>query len=95
MWILDTNQINAFEANSLRELCNDVARYYAKNDETICHIERVYFENGNGINPTLSEKGLNEFVEECEEFNALLRNEFVEEIDYSNQVQSEFYSNII
>lgn len=94
MWVAETKR-GAFEAETLRELSNQIAEHYADDDNPICDIKEIHWQNNSGICSTLSPIGLSEFVEDCEEFNAELIQSSKDEAEYRREVVSDYLRSVL
>jgi hypothetical protein len=96
MWNADTaSQAQAFQDNTLEGLSKAIAYYYAEDDDTICQIEDVYFEDDHGARSTLSDYGLERFCGTCEMLNQHFRSEADAEAEAMRQNTSDYFSNIL
>lgn len=93
-WVADTGN-GCFEAESLRELSDQIARHYAEDDEQICNIEEVYWQNAWGGLSTLSATGLSIFIDHCESTNQDLIQHFKEEEEGQRQLRSDYYAGLL
>lgn len=96
MWYADTtSDVQAFEAESLQGLSNDIANYFAESGDTVCQLEAVYFQDDHGARSTLSDEGLNQFSEICGELNEYLISETESEAEAMRQNRSDYYANTL
>lgn len=81
---------SCFEAETLEELSNQIAEFYAQDNMWLPAADSI--ENGN---QSLSESGLQKFNEACEyNYQAEIEDNKAE-LAYQQQVKSEYYSNIL
>jgi hypothetical protein len=89
MWIANFEN-GCFEADTLEQLSNQIAEFYAQDNMWLPDAESV--ENDN---QTLSELGLQKFNEACENQYEAEVEEIEWSQEYRRQVEADYYANIL
>lgn len=89
MWRSDFKD-GCFEAETLEQLSNQIAKFHAENDSLLPAAESVTNDN-----QSLTELGLQKFFEACEYSYEAEIEEHQAEREYQRQVKSDYYSNVL